>query len=87
MAVADGPSLHAYPLTTSNNCPVKVFNVYGYTLAAMTPSAAGCGGRQASGYGREDRRACFTEVFYDTLHLLDGDEHCITCWYNETICR
>ncbi len=71
---------HAYTADNEVNDPVKVFNVYGYTLCGNDAiclsglwRTAGLTVRPARPIGH-----CVTEVFYDDAwHLLDGDEHCI----------
>lgn len=69
--------------------PVKVFNVYGYTLCGDDAQVIADLWRAA---GLQTRRGypvghCVSEVFYDgAFHLLDGDEHAIYLLRdNETI--
>ena len=80
---------HATTGDSENNDPVKVFNVYGYTLCGNDAiclsglwRTAGLKVRPARPTGHS-----VTEVFYDgEWHLLDGDEHCIFLLRdNETI--
>lgn len=80
---------HAYTADNENNCPVKVFNVYGYTLCG-NDSICLAGLWKTAGFTVRPARPtghCITEVFYDgAWHLLDGDEHCIYLLRdNETI--
>lgn len=80
---------HAYTADNEVNDPVKVYNVYGYTLCGNDAiclaglwRTAGLQVRPARPQGH-----VVTEVFYDgRWHLLDGDEHCIFLLRdNETI--
>lgn len=80
---------HASPYDNDNRTPVKMFNVYGYTLCgddsyvlADLCREAGLRVRAGHPIGHST-----TEVFFDGMwHLLDGDEHVICLMRdNETI--
>jgi hypothetical protein len=71
---------HAYTADNEVNDPVKVFNVYGYTLCGNDAICLSGMWRDAGLQVRPARPVghVVTEVFYgDRWHLLDGDEHCI----------
>jgi len=71
---------HAYTADNEVNDPVKVFNVYGYTLCGNDAICLAGMWRDAGLTVRPARPVghVVTEVFYgDRWHLLDGDEHCI----------
>ena len=71
---------HAYTADDEVNDPVKVFNVYGYTLCGNDAICLSGLWRTAGLKVRPARPTghCVTEVLYDNAwHLLDGDEHCL----------
>ena len=92
IAVWEFEKHHRFHATTGDkevNDPVKVFNVYGYTLCGNDAQVIADVWRTA---GFQTRRGhptghCTTEVFYDgDWHLLDGDENIICLLRdNETI--
>jgi hypothetical protein len=71
---------HATTWDVEVQAPVKVLNVYGYTLCGDDAQviadlwhAVGLQSRRGYPVGH-----CVSEVFYDGgYHLLDGDEHCL----------
>lgn len=92
IAVWEFEKHHRFHATTGDdedNDPVKVFNIYGYTLCGNDAQVIADLWRTA---GFRTRRGhptghCTTEVFYDgDWHLLDGDENIICLLRdNETI--
>lgn len=70
---------HAYTADDEVNDPVKVYNVYGYTLCGNDATCL-AGLWKSAGLNVAPCRPIghsITQVFYDDAwHVLDGDEHC-----------
>ncbi|MFQ6098952.1 MAG: hypothetical protein ACE5O2_14575, partial [Armatimonadota bacterium] len=92
IAIWEWEKHHRFHATTGDNevnDPVKVYNVYGYTLCGNDAQVIADMWRFAGFKTRRGRPQghCTTEVFYDgRWHLLDGDENIICLLRdNETI--